>query len=220
MSRVSDRLNIEEAQLALNNKAQQLQQARDDYRDLQSKIKGDKKQLAESQAQVQRLDIALQEKLALWPSNPYLLNQEYHRESLQNLLNEQAVMTVQRRAIEALQKQLQSASLNLPALQESVQTLTLQVSNNTGIENRLIAEKNSAQEALQGLQQTYQQGVAQLEESQHTIKQHLPELIMQNSEQLSALFKQPDAWIDQQKAMYQNVIKYDEEQHNIDCKSS
>jgi len=103
---LSERLDIEEAQLALNNKEQQLQKARDKYRDLKSKIKDEKKQLGESQAQMQSHDVARQEKLAQWSSTPYLINQQYHRDSLQNLLNAQNEMAEQRSAIEALQKKL------------------------------------------------------------------------------------------------------------------
>ena len=205
----SEPLNVSEAQLALDNKQQQLQKARDNYRDLKSKISFDKKQLVASQEKIKEWEAALQEKLSAWPLNPYLADSEYHRDSLQHLLNEQTAITEQRRAIEALQQHLQSIESNLPQLKESVQKLTLQVSENTGIEKRLTSEKNSTSNELQRLQNELQKSVTLLDDNQTAIKQQLPELLVNNEIELAQLFEQPQQWIAQQKA---NIESYQTKQ--------
>lgn len=198
-------LDISKTKLALENKALQLNKAREDYAALKSQVISDKKQLATLQIQIQQLQESRDLLLSQWQANAYLVGYQYQKESQQYFLNVEQDLHGQRAVIESLQNKLQEVELQLPALEQQVQQLTLQVTQHSGTEQQLQAQINTFAAEHERLQQDLKQHLIQFEDNKKSIKQQLPEILVNNDNELNALFAIPEEWIYTQK---ENIKSY------------
>ncbi len=201
-------LDVPETQLALQKKELQLNKVRDDYRDLLAQSKADAKQLKTYQAQAQQLNESLALLLSEWQASPYLATLEYQENSQQDLLFLGQNLQEKRSNIENLQKQLQQIEEGLPALQQAVQGLTLQVHDNDNKQQQLNSQSRVYENEQQRLQKEQQALLVQLEENQNSIKQQLPELLLNEPVEVDKLFANPELWIEKQKnsiVLYQSM---------------
>ncbi len=193
-------LDIPETELALQEKEQQLNKARDDYRDLLAQIKADNRQLKIYQAQAVQLDEAYTALLTEWRANSYLFELEYQQNSEQELLRLGQALQEKRQQIEKLQKQLQRIEEELPARQQAVQELTQQVNKDENRLQQLSSQSSGYEKELQRLNKEQQALTAQLEHNQNAIKQQLPESLLNELTELDKLFQTPERWIEKQKS--------------------
>ena len=193
-------LDVPETQLDLQQKEQQLNKARDDYRDLLTQIKTDNKQLKIYQVQALQLEESYASLLSEWQSSAYLSALAYQENSQQELLLLDQALQEKRKNIENLHKQLQQIEEELPARQQAVQELTLQVNNNNNRQQQLTTQNRVYENELQRLNKEQQALSAQLEENQNAIKQQLPEPLLNEPTELDKLFKAPERWIEKQKS--------------------
>jgi len=207
-------LDVPETKLALEKKEKQLEQAREEYRNLKAQMSADQKQCATLQTQIQQQEEAKRLLLVEWESNDTLAEHQYQKESLQIFLEMECQLREKRANITHLQKQLQDIEQVLPVLQPQVQQLTLQLSQHAGMEKQLLAQKENYRIECQRLQKERQLVDLQLEEYKQAIRQQLPELLVNDANELDALFNLPQAWIETQK---QNIKIYQakEQEHKL-----
>ncbi|WP_435236906.1 SbcC/MukB-like Walker B domain-containing protein [Psychromonas sp. PT13] len=198
-------LDVPETKLALDKKEQQLNKAREDYANIKSQIIADQKQASTFQAQIEQLEAEQQLLISEWDNYHKDPTNQYKQETLQGLQGTAQQLDEKRIYIEHLQTQLQEIDLNLPALQQQVQQLTLQLSQHSGLENQILAQKEASVHELQRVETEHQQLNTQFQENKQLIIQQLPELLVNNAEELTALFDGPEIWIAKQK---QNITDY------------
>jgi exonuclease SbcC len=208
-------LDVPETKLALEEKEQQLNSAREDYASLNSQVISDKKQCAAIQTQIQQHEEAKRLLLLEWQNNSYLADKQYQKESLQMLLGVENNLHGQATNITSLQQQVQEIEQLFPVLQQQVQQLTLQASQHAGMEKQLLAQKeNYVAESLR-LQKEQQLLTIQFEENKQVITQQLPEVLVNDANELMALFNMPAAWIDTQKQSIKIYQAKEQEQKRL-----
>jgi exonuclease SbcC len=202
-------VDISETQIALSLQEQRLESIREQYSDSKNQIKTDTKQLGEYRLQLDDLNQLHDKQLSEWKQSPYLSAFSYQQSSFADLSLLTQRLREKRFNIENLQKKIQQADAKLPDLREDMQALTQKTNDHERLLLQLNNQHTVADNEEQRLAKEQQALLAQLEENQQGIRQHLPSELLKKQLEIEQLFDNPAAWIENQKNL---ILLYQSQQ--------